>query len=191
MGPEAIASERSVSRATLRQVLFSGIDAVEFGKVFTHYESRSDGTVTAFFRDGTSAMADLLVGADGTRSAVRAQFLPEATIRDTGITAIATKTPLTDETRALLPPEVAKGLSLIFANTGMLGILHVMAFPWDADGNPKDARFADVIGAWPDLAFDNTRDYINLAIWSPHEHFRQTRLTFVAASSSRSLSIRR
>lgn len=144
-------SERSVSRATLRQVLFTDMDeVVHYGKVFTRYEQNPDGTVTAFFADGTAATGDVLVAADGTRSAVRRQFLPHAEIADTGVTAIATKTALTPKTRALLTDEVLNGLSLIFGTRGMIGMLHVMKFHSDAY---------------------QARDYINLNVWSSHEHF--------------------
>ncbi|UQU62595.1 FAD-dependent monooxygenase [Couchioplanes caeruleus] len=87
---------------------------------------------------------------------------------DTGITSIATKTPLTAHTRALLADEVVNGLSLIFGDGGMMGMLHVMEFPWDADGRPKNAALPDT---WPGLQFDNTRDYINLSIWSTDDRF--------------------
>lgn len=165
-------SERSVSRSTLRQILFTGMDdVIHFGKDFTHYEQHENGTVTAYFADGTHDTGDLLVAADGTRSAVRRQFLPHAEIKEAGITSIATKTALTPETRALLSAETANGISLIFGTKGLLGMLHVMEFKWDADGNPKSPEDAALLQDWSGLQFDNSRDYINLSVWSSHEHF--------------------
>jgi 2-polyprenyl-6-methoxyphenol hydroxylase-like FAD-dependent oxidoreductase len=62
----------------LRQLLRTGLeDRVHFGKEFTHYQRRADGTVTAFFADGGSASGQVLVAADGAHSAVRAQYRPE------------------------------------------------------------------------------------------------------------------
>jgi 2-polyprenyl-6-methoxyphenol hydroxylase-like FAD-dependent oxidoreductase len=168
----AVEAERSVSRSTLRQVLFTGMDdVVHFGKEFTRYETGPDGTVTAWFADGTTAEADVLVAADGTRSAVRRQYLPHATVTDTGITSIATRTPLTAQTRALLTEEVLNGLSLIFGDRGLMGMLHVMEFPWGADGRPKDPADAALLDTWPGLRFDNTRDYVNLSVWSVDDRF--------------------
>ncbi|MFD4602348.1 FAD-dependent oxidoreductase [Streptomyces sp. NPDC058464] len=169
---DAVDSERSVSRSTLRQVLFTGMDdVVHHGKEFTRYEQHPDGRVTAHFADGTTATGDVLVAADGTRSAVRRQYLPHAEIRDTGITAVATRTPLTPETRALLSDEVLNGLSLIFGTKGLVGMLHVMEFKWDAEGRPKNPADKALLDSWSGLRFDNTHDYINLSVWSSHAHF--------------------
>jgi 2-polyprenyl-6-methoxyphenol hydroxylase-like FAD-dependent oxidoreductase len=61
-----------------RRLLLAGLeDRVHFGKAFTHYERHEEGTVTAFFTDGGSATGQVLVAADGARSAVRAQYLRE------------------------------------------------------------------------------------------------------------------
>ncbi|MFZ3358054.1 MAG: FAD-dependent monooxygenase [Xanthobacteraceae bacterium] len=50
-------------------------EAYRFGKRLTRVEQDGSG-VTATFADGTSGRGDLLIGADGVRSTVRAQFLP-------------------------------------------------------------------------------------------------------------------
>ncbi|MGC1777065.1 MAG: FAD-dependent monooxygenase [Xanthobacteraceae bacterium] len=50
--------------------------AYRFGKRLTRVEQDESG-VTAIFADGASERGDLLIGADGLRSTVRAQFLPD------------------------------------------------------------------------------------------------------------------
>jgi 2-polyprenyl-6-methoxyphenol hydroxylase-like FAD-dependent oxidoreductase len=172
---DPVNSDRAVSRMTLRQVMLTGMDdVVHFDKTFTHYEQHDNGTVSAYFADGTSATADLLVAADGTHSAIRRQYLPHARIRDAGSINIATKIPLTDQTRALLADQVREGISLIFGAGGLMGVLHVMEFNWDQNGSPKagiGGSEARLIEGWPGLLYDNTRDYINLIIWSAHDRF--------------------
>jgi 2-polyprenyl-6-methoxyphenol hydroxylase-like FAD-dependent oxidoreductase len=164
---DPVNSEKSVSRMTLRQVLLTGLDeVVHFGKTFTHYEIGDDRSVTAYFADGTSTSATVLVGADGTHSPVRRQYLPQARLQDTGMIAIGGKAPLTEETRALLTPKMRDGLSLIFAPKGYGSVIYIMEFPWDAAGAPKTGIGStddDLIARWPGLAFDNTRDYITVS----------------------------
>lgn len=160
------ASERSVSRMTLRQVLLTGLeDVVQFDKKFTHYSQNPDGTVTAFFADGTSATGDLLVGADGTSSKVRAQYLPDARLVETDLFGITGKLPLTDSVRALLPPKMLRGVTMVFAPKGINSIFHVMEFEWQRGGND-----AELLKRWPGLTFDNTRDYV---MWGFGCHRRQ------------------
>jgi 2-polyprenyl-6-methoxyphenol hydroxylase-like FAD-dependent oxidoreductase len=167
-------AERSVSRMTLRQVLLTGLeDVVEFDKVFERFEQRPDGKVVAYFEDGSSAVADVLVAADGANSRVRKQYLPQAKMEDSFIRAIGGKVPATPETLALLTPKIHRGVTLIQAPKGVGGIIHVMEFPWDAAGAPKagiGSTDAGLIGEWPGLMFDNTRDYISWGIWASADH---------------------
>ena len=159
-------TERSVSRMTLRQVLLTGLeDVVAFDKKFTHYEQQADGTVTAYFADGSSATGDVLVGADGSNSPVRKQYLPHAVLKETGLFGATAKLPLTPENRALLTPKVLRGVTMITAPQGYSTIIHVMEFPWGSDGRVKEGiggNDAALLAAWPGLTFDNTRDYIML-----------------------------
>ncbi|WP_433211985.1 FAD-dependent oxidoreductase [Microtetraspora malaysiensis] len=72
-----------VNRLTLREILLTGLD-VRFGATFARYSHTPDGRVRARFADGTTAHADLLVGADGTNSAVRRLLVPDAELDELG-----------------------------------------------------------------------------------------------------------
>ena len=74
---------------------------MRFGKTFTHYSPAQDGRVTAHFADGTSAVGDVLAGADGTASAVRHQLLPDAVIDELGW-AVYGRTPFADRVPGVL-----------------------------------------------------------------------------------------
>ncbi len=172
---DEINSERSVSRQTLRQLLLTGLEReVHYDKRFTHYERRDDGKVAAYFADGTSAVGDVLVAADGAHSAVRAQYLPHAVLRPAGILTISAKIPLTQQTLGLLPDESGQGLSLVFAPRGFMCIWHVMQFRWDERGGIKDSAAgndAELLKAWPGMLYDNTRDYISWGLWAAEKKF--------------------
>lgn len=165
---EEMSGGKSVSRMTLRQVLLTGLEEqVHFDKTFTAYEQHADGSVTAHFADGTHATGDLLIGADGARSKVRRQLLPDARVESTGIVSIAAKVPMSEASRALLPPKVLDGITLINAPKGFGAIVHVMEFPWSANG-PKEgigSSDAELLARWPGLLFDNTRDYLMWGVW--------------------------
>src|SRR5260370_6043233 len=74
-----------VNRLTLREILLTGLDdIVRFGTTFERYAQEAGGRIRAHFADGTSAVGDLLVGADGTRSVVRRQLLPDSGLDELG-----------------------------------------------------------------------------------------------------------
>lgn len=84
----------AVNRLTLRQILLAGLgDVVRFGQELLSCEEDGEG-VRARFANGDTVRGDVLVGADGLHSAVRARLLPHAQIYDTGVRAITAKTPM-------------------------------------------------------------------------------------------------
>lgn len=63
---------RQIDRAVLREILFTDIEEnVSFGKACTKVEVGADHSIV-YFADGTSATADVVVGADGASSILRA-----------------------------------------------------------------------------------------------------------------------
>jgi 2-polyprenyl-6-methoxyphenol hydroxylase-like FAD-dependent oxidoreductase len=86
---------RQVNRRLLRAIMLTGLEnTVRFGAEFTRFEQRADGTVQAWFADGSTDRADVLVGADGIGSAVRRQYLPHVQVVDTGKRMLMGATPL-------------------------------------------------------------------------------------------------
>ena len=95
-------------RRTLRAILRARLgDSFHPGQPVTGYQETPD-KVTVTLADGGTAEGDVLVGADGIRSAVRGQKLPGTTVIDTGVRGLGVfgRTPLTPELAAQLPPSV-------------------------------------------------------------------------------------
>lgn len=162
-GGDPADSHHSVSRITLRQVLLAGLgDAVHFDKKFQRYAERPDGTIVAYFEDGTEAVGDVLVGADGGNSRVRRQRLPDAQRIDTGIIGIAGKLPLTEDTRPLLPAPLRSGAAFVAGAPGGKAMFFAIQ-EFDRVRVPVPAGIGGTDAAeevHPGLLFDNTSDYL-------------------------------
>jgi 2-polyprenyl-6-methoxyphenol hydroxylase-like FAD-dependent oxidoreductase len=109
--PDALST--SVNRQTLREVLAARLDdRLEFGRACTGFEQHPDAVRLAF-ADGASAQADVLVAADGVRSLIRSRYLPHARLADTGLLAVVGRTPLTEQTRPLIPEYTWQGFTAV------------------------------------------------------------------------------
>jgi 2-polyprenyl-6-methoxyphenol hydroxylase-like FAD-dependent oxidoreductase len=112
-------SELPVSRVALRRILSEELDGViHYGKKFVAFEVSPQRGVTARFEDGTSAISDVLIGADGASSRVRGQLLPSAERVETGITAVSGKLSLSAGTRQETPAPILHGPTLILGPEG-------------------------------------------------------------------------
>ncbi|MFI6498346.1 FAD-dependent oxidoreductase [Nonomuraea typhae] len=153
--------EHAVSRLTLRQILLAGLgDAVVFGKEFVRYTPGD--RVTAHFADGSTAAGDLLVGADGAGSRVRAQFMPGNERVATGAVGIGGKLELTDASRAWLPDRLTQGMNVIMGPRHFLftAIFNRRRKPGEARELLGDDLRAAGLDPEPLFAGMEDRDYI-------------------------------
>jgi 2-polyprenyl-6-methoxyphenol hydroxylase-like FAD-dependent oxidoreductase len=153
----------AVDRLTLRQILLAGLDdVVHFNKAFVRYEQQEDGRVCACFTDGTKAIGNVLVAADGVGSRVRQQFLPHAQVLDTGIRWLGGKTLLTEEITRLLPASMHEWFAMVFGPypTVMFGGLWFRTPP-----NQAAAQF------WPGLRFQHPEDFVTWGLIGHQEQF--------------------
>ena len=120
---------------------------MRFGRTFERYELRGE-RIRAHFTDGASTHADLLVGADGANSRVRAQLLPHARRVDTGVVAVAGKYRLAaDDPRPALPGALLAGPTSVLP--GRSGSMFTAVWR----GDRQNAAAADFV-------FDTTTDYV-------------------------------
>lgn len=102
----------NADRAVLRNLLLSGLeDNIDFGKKFDRYDLTDDGVI-AHFSEGTQLSGRMLIGADGVRSRVRTQMLPDSITLDTEGRAIFGKTPITSTTFTTVPPIIKDGICM-------------------------------------------------------------------------------
>ncbi|MBN9509399.1 MAG: FAD-dependent monooxygenase [Alphaproteobacteria bacterium] len=162
---DAMDGEKNVVRKTLRRVLLTGLkDQVVFGKRFASFTHRPDASVTVRFEDGSLATGDVLVGADGSGSAVRTQRLPDARLDDTGIVSLGGKLPMTAESKALLSEKMFYGMSLIMAPKGFGAIIHSLEFPQ----HRTDPDFA---ARWPSFVDLLDVDSVGWGLWGARQNF--------------------
>ncbi|KAE9409867.1 FAD/NAD(P)-binding domain-containing protein [Gymnopus androsaceus JB14] len=109
----------TVDRTLFRALLLQNLD-VQFGRQAIGYtlDSPCPGKVTLQFKDGSSETGDFLVGADGLRSVVRKQFMPQHLPVDTTGRCIYGKTPITPQLMEKFPKEMHDWMSMTIDDTG-------------------------------------------------------------------------
>jgi 2-polyprenyl-6-methoxyphenol hydroxylase-like FAD-dependent oxidoreductase len=112
-------SELPISRIALRHILVEGLgDIVQYDRKFVAFEDAQHDAVTARFEDGSSTTGDVLIGADGAGSHLRAQLLPHARRVETGIVAVSGKISLSNDIRRATPQPILRGPTLILGPRG-------------------------------------------------------------------------
>lgn len=155
MGPPNLGERRhtGVDRRTLRGILGSRIqDHIRWGVSAERYDEDADG-VTLHLGDGTSARGDLLVIANGIRSALRDQKLPSTRVVSTAIKGIDlyARAPYTPELLAQIPEELHDSMLIVVDGRGNRCLLGSFR-----PRNPIAETGASVAGA----ELEEVRDYM-------------------------------
>lgn len=145
----------SVQVADLQQLLAAELDpaAIHLGARCTGIED-SGQAVIARFADGRKVQADVLVGADGVRSVVRAALFGPASLRYRGYTAVRSLTPAGS---VPLPRDGTEtwGRGARFGLGPATGERIIWYATWNATAGGTDdgdtrARLRELFGAWHD-----------------------------------------
>jgi len=150
-GPRA---HTGVHRRTLRQVLAGRLgDRLRTGAPVVSFEQDADG-VTVTLADGSTARGDVLVGADGIRSAVRTQLMPQVPVIPTGIKGIGVfgRTLITPELDELMPDILDQGVLMAVDRKGSRLLIANFRPRRPADEAAKDIA--------PDVTLDAVPSYI-------------------------------
>jgi 2-polyprenyl-6-methoxyphenol hydroxylase-like FAD-dependent oxidoreductase len=107
---DPVLHRRAVRRQALHRSLTMGLDdVIAWDKTFEAYTRQADGKVRVEFADGSHTIGDLLVGADGSNSRVRRQYLPHLVRHELGILTIAGRLPLRHPAAQALPSDMTDG----------------------------------------------------------------------------------
>jgi 2-polyprenyl-6-methoxyphenol hydroxylase-like FAD-dependent oxidoreductase len=143
-----------VHRRTLRQILCGRLgERLHLGVSVASFEQDDEG-VTVTLSDGSTARGDLLIGADGIRSVVRQQLMPDVPVIHTGIKGIGVygRAPLTPELDAVMPDILHQGVVMAVDQKGSR--LLVGSF---RPRNPADEAATRIA---PDVPLDAQPGYI-------------------------------
>ncbi len=146
-----------VHRRTLRQILSARLgDDLHIGAPVVSFEQDDDG-VTATLADGRTARGDVLVGADGIRSAVRTQYLPQVPVIPTGIKGIGVygRAPITAELDEQLPEILDQGVLMAIDQKGSRLLI--------ATFRPRSAASVAARELAPDVVVDDVPPYVMLS----------------------------
>jgi 2-polyprenyl-6-methoxyphenol hydroxylase-like FAD-dependent oxidoreductase len=145
----------AVHRRALRQILLArlGDDVFHPGRRAVRYDETADG-VELHLDDGSTSKGDVLVGADGIRSAIREQRLPHVNVIESGIEGIGVfgRSPLTPEVVASLPELLLQGFIIAADRSG-----HRLLLGAFQPRRPVATAAADIA---PDVHLDPVDDYL-------------------------------